>query len=360
MEKWIFIVLNRAGDSMGAVTAADFEKKLKSQEIKNIYYIYGRDSGRVIKIACKIKEKVLGTDYQASDYIKISADNFSLSDFLETAEIYPMFTDYNFIEINDFNAESLKADETKRLIALLENIPKKTVILITITGFDVKGGKKVPGAKNKKIIDLAAKYGESVEAELRKSTELYKYIMELAAENGSGISRQNAEKIAELCLGNTLVAENEVYKLSSYANGKEITLEMINDMVSAGLDTNAFALASAVASFNTPQAMKLLDDLVSMRTDSIAILSAISSAFIDLYRASVAISSLKHEADVVSDFSYRGREFVVRNAFRDARKIDTLHLRKCLKILCEADMKCKSTALDSKIIIEKAIAQMLT
>ena len=344
---------------MSSVTAADFEKNIKSQSIQNIYYIYGRDSGRVGKLAQIVREKVLGKGYSSSDYIRFNGDEFSVSEFLETAEMYPMFTEYNFIEINDLNADSLKADELKKVAALFESIPEKTIILIAITGFDIKGGKKTVGAKNKKILDAASKYGIAVEAELRKSTELYKYIMQYALDNGSVISQPNAKKIAELCLGNTIAAENETDKLCAYANGAEITGEMIDEMVSVGLDTNAFVLASAVASFDAPLAMKLLDELTSLRIDGIAILSAVSSAFIDLYRASSAMSSSVGEAEVVSDFSYRGREFVVRNAFRDARKTSTAHLRKCLKILANADMKCKSTALDSKIIIEKAIAMML-
>lgn len=351
--------MNEKGEKMGAVTATEFEKNIKSQNVQNIYYIYGLDSGRVIKLAEAVRQKVLGKGYTAADYMKFDGDGFSLSEFLETAEMYPMFSEYNFIEINDLNADTLKSDELKKFISLLENIPEKTIVLISMTGFDIKGGKKTVGAKNKKILDTSSKYGVSVEVEIRKSTELYKYVIEYALENGSVINSQNARRIAELCLGNTSAVENEVDKLCAYADGAEITGEMIDEMVSVGLDTNAFALASAVASFNAPLAMKLLDELTSLRIESIAILSAVSSAFIDLYRASCAMASSMNEADVVSDFSYRGREFVVRNAFRDARKTSVQHLRKCLLILAEADMKCKSTALDSKIIIEKAIAMML-
>lgn len=344
---------------MGVVTISDFESDIKNKEIKHIYYIYGRDTGTVERLAASVKKKVLGSSFSSSDYNRLDGKAFDVSKFADLTEMYPMFTDYNFIEINDLNADDLNADDLKSLIKIFENIPEKTVILITITGFDVKNGKKVPGAKNKKVIDASQKCGIVVEAELRKPTELYKYINQRVLGNGSSISRDDAEYIAQMCLGNTLAIDNETDKLCSYANGEQITRDMIDKMVTVQLDTNAFALASAVVSFNASAAFRILDELVQERTEGVVILSAISSAFIDLYRARTAIDASLRESDVISDFLYRGREFVVRNAFRDARKISTGHLRKCLNILCTADLECKSTRLDQKIIIEKAIAQML-
>ncbi len=344
---------------MGVITPADFEKEIRSAVTKNIYYIYGRDSGRVSAFAELVRKKYLGKDYTSSDYTRFEGKGFSVSDFADTAEVYPMFADWNFIEINDLNGDELTADELKTFTGIAENIPEQTVVLISVTGFDVKGGKKTPGAKNKKIIDAAAKYGTVTEAELRKPAEMSKLISERAAEYGSSVSRENAEKLAAICLGDTLRVENEIHKLSSFAMGGEITSAMIDEMVSAGIDTTSFALAAAVTSSNSALALKILDDLISQKTEGVMILSAVSSAFMDLYRASAAMASGVPEGDVAADFGYRGREFVVRNAFRDAGKTNTVHLRKCLRILEDADLECKSTRLDQRIIIEKAIAEML-
>ncbi len=344
---------------MGILTAAELEKEIKSAITRKIYYIYGKDSGRVHSLAGAVRKKYLGTGYSQSDINRFEGREFNVSDFADTAEIYPLFTEYNFIEINDLNAEELTAEQMKSFIKVLENLPEQTIILISITGYDVKGGKKTPGAKNKKVIDTAAKFGSVAEAELRKPADMYKDIMQLASECGSSISRHDAEKLAQICLGDTQRTENEIHKLASFANGEAITEQMIDDMVSVGIDTNAFALASAVTSFNAPLAMKILDDLVSQRTEGVVILSAVSSAFMDIYRAAAAINSSVNETDVAIDFGYRGREFVVRNSFRDARKTSIEHLRKFMRILERADLELKSTRLDQKIIIEKAIVQML-
>jgi len=344
---------------MGLLSPADFEKEVKSAVLKNIYYIYGKDSGRVSALSELVRKKYLGTNYTSSDYSRFEGKDLSMSEFSDTAEVYPMFSAYNFIEINDFNADDFNADELKLFNGVIENIPSQTVILVSITGFDVKAGKKAPGAKNKKVIDACAKYGSVTEADLRKPAEMSGYITELAASYGASVSRENAEKLAGICLGDTLRVDNEIHKLASYADGGEITGVMIDEMVAAGIDTTAFVLASAVTSSDSVRALRILDDLFSARTEAVMIISALSSAFMDLYRAAAAIASGISDAEVAADFGYRGREFVVRNSFRDARKTNIAHLRKCLRILEDSDLECKSTRLDQKIIIEKAIVQML-
>ena len=49
-----------------------------------------------------------------------------------------MFSDFNAILINDLNAEELSADKVQQLIDAIENLPDQTVLIINITGFDVK------------------------------------------------------------------------------------------------------------------------------------------------------------------------------------------------------------------------------
>lgn len=345
---------------MGVLSPADFEKEIRTGRVMSVYYIYGRDSGRVGSLASAVKKLVLGPGWSSSDLSRFDGRSLDMSELLDAIELYPMFSSRNFIEINDLDGDSLNADELKQLISGLGALPEQTVVLISITGFDVKGGKKTPGAKNKKIIDACAKAGSVCEADLRRPAELTKYISELAEESGCVISRQSSELLAQMCLGNTLAVENEMGKLCAYAGSGEITSEMIEQMVAASLDTNAFALASAVSSFNSSSAFKILDELMQQKTEGVVLISALSSAFMDLYRAAAAIAASVRENEAADDFGYKGREFVMKNAFRDSRKTNIIHLRNCLKILCNADLECKSTRLDQKIIIQKAIAQMLS
>lgn len=334
----------------------DVLKSIKSGELKNIYYFCGRDVMSVESLARQLIKKISNGD--ESSYQKFIGKELNISEFADYCEMFPMSADYNLIVINDLNAEEFSADEIKSFLDILENVPPSTVVLIYITGIDIKGGKKYPTAKNKKITDFTAKNGVFCEMELKTPQELGKSAMKLAEKLGCPLNRYNAEKIVQLCLCNSLMIKNEVEKLCSYADGMEITADMIDALVPKQLDSTVFNLAKAVTSFNVKQSLLLLDEVFLQQNDAINVLGSITGAFIDFYRAKAAVSCRRSENDVINDFSYKGREFVVRNSFRDCRKISDSHMKKCLNILKETDKALKTFSGNDRIIIEQAVVRM--
>ena len=89
------------------------------------------------------------------------------------------------------------------------------------------------------------------------------------------------------------------------------------------------------------------------------ILGVLNMTFIDLYRAKTAMLSGKTAQDVRERYNYRGKEFRMKNAFRDAAKYSVKTLRECLEILSEADIKLKTTKNDGRIVVEQVLASIL-
>ena len=78
-------------------------------------------------------------------------------------------------------------------------------------------------------------------------------------------------------------------------------------------------------------------------------------AFVDMYRAKVAVSSGEKANFAASCYNYRGREFRLRNASYDSRNISIKTLRKNL----DSDRKLKIRVTDEKIILEKLLVELL-
>ena len=60
-----------------------------------------------------------------------------------------------------------------------------------------------------------------------------------------------------------------------------------------------------------------------------------------------------------ADFAYKGREFRLRNAARDAARLSLPALRECLDVLAEADMRLKSSRMDKRTVLEQAVAALI-
>lgn len=331
---------------------------LKSKSFKRLYYFYGKDIVSIERLVQIAINSIVPSGDDFNIY-KLDGKNFDLNEFVDVAEACPMFADYKCITIHDFNCDTIPADIVKDLISSLDNIPPSTIVVFYVTGFDVKNGKKYPTAKNKKLIDYISKNGMVFEAIQKTLVQTTKDIQKFCHDNKCSISYDNAQLIANKCLCDSLTIKNEVQKLVDYANGKEITKSMVNDLISNYYDVNAFDFSKAIVSMNGQLSLRLLDELYTSKTEAIAVLSAVSGAFIDLYRVKTALENGRHENDILADFNYKGREFVVRNYIRDAYKIKLEHLRECLNILKKTNYSIVSSNLDGKILLQKAVVEMI-
>lgn len=345
--------------------------QLKKGELKNIYYIFGKNIPEVEKLTRLIIKAAVG-DNEDFALTRLDGRNLDFSALYDTIQMMPMMSEYNCILINDYNCEKprenmagLKAEDlNKRLLEAINDIPGQTVVIFNVTGFeldlktDYKTGRSTIRDKNKKLADFAAKNGELVECPVKTENELAKDIAAGVSARGGFISLDNARELAEMCLYDTLTIGNEIDKLCAYAGSREITREMLLELVHRQSDANFFRLADAVAAFNRRAAFAALDELMQDKDNRGAVLANITASFIDMYRAACARSAGKQIADVKADFAYKW-EFKVKNAFRDSSRMSIRRIRECIKILRDTNIALNSGNGDEKIILEQTVTKML-
>ncbi len=344
---------------MPVVNDTNLAKLIRSGEISSLYFFYGKDIATIGAYAKKLSSKLVRKDDETYNLHKFNGKNLDISELDDLCESLPMFSDRMCIMINDLDFDNLNDKDYKYICEVFSRLQESTTVIVYITGINIYNKRNVLKTKNKKFITFCSKYGVVCEFDEKKPAELSKYIMSKVSSKGSSISKQNAEYIASLCLSNLMMINNEVDKLCDYAKTSEITKQIIDLLVSKQLDTNSFALAKAVAKFDAKNSMRLLDELYAQQTESIAILSAISMSFLDLYKARIAINEGVSQSQVVDDFYNKSRSFVVSNAFRDCRNISVQRLRQCIEILSDTDVDLKSSNIDGRLLIEKAIHSML-
>ena len=158
-----------------------------------------------------------------------------------------------------------------------------------------------------------------------------------------------------------MLISNEVAKLTAYAQGNEITMNIIRQLSPRQIETTTFDLAKAIMRMDRKTAMRLFNDLIEEKIEPIVILYTITGNLLDMYRARTAMSVRKGPADVKADFGYaKNVEFRVDNAFRDVQKISMPHLRMCINNLADTDAAMKSSKTSPQILLEEALVKMLT
>ncbi len=342
---------------MAVVDCKSVSTQIRRGELANLYYFYGADLVQVDAMTRQLIKKATG-DNEVLALTKYEGKNLDLQELSDAAQMFPMMAPYNCIWVHDLNADQLREEQLKQLMEICCNISDQTILLMSVTGFDVKDGRKAPAGKNKKLIDCISKHGVVCEAVQRTFPEIAKSLISAAQRRGCLMQRDTADELVARCMGNTVQLQSELEKLCAHANGGEITKEMVDSLVAPSIETTTFALAKAVVSLRPAAAMAELDRLFAMRTNRTFIVHAVASAFLDLYRAAVAWRSNHTVDDMKSDFSYR-HDFVVKNAFRDCRKIAPERLRACMSVLRGLELKLNTSAADERVLLETAIVKML-
>lgn len=339
--------------------------RLRKGEVDNLYYIYGQNVTGVQTLTKQIIKSAVGENEDFA-LTRLNGKKLDFSELYDMIQMMPMMSEYNCILINDYNCEKPREEMrgqtadtlNKKLIETIKEVPPYTVVIFNVTGFEVKTKKGKVTDKNKKLADFVAKNGTVCEMGLLSPSEMTGFIMSRVSAGGGRISQNNARELADMCLYDVLTVENEVSKLCAYAQGREITRDMLELLVHRQSSVTVFQLADAVSAFNRQAAFNALGELMTDKNNRGSVLANITNSFLDLYRASCARNSGKGIPDVMADYSYIW-EFKVKNAFRDSSRMSTARIRACIKILRDTAVQLNSTAVDEKIVLEQAVTKML-
>lgn len=346
---------------MAVVNENDIKTAVKNNNYSRAYYFYGKDTVAVEKYTKALSARLVSKDDATYNLHQFDGKNLDIELLSDSCEALPMFAEYVCCVVSDLNAETLNADQLNTVIEIVKNLPDTTVLIFYYTSVDVTDGKKNPTPKNKKLLDAVSKNGSVCNFALKTSDTLAKEIMAAVSKAGCGISRDAARFLAEQCSCNTMIISNEIAKLTAYAQGNEITMDIIRQLSPRQIETTTFDLAKAIMRMDRKTAMRLFNDLVEEKIEPIKIIYAVSGNLLDMYRARTAMAVRKSPADVKADFGYaKNVEFRVDNAFRDVQKISMPHLRMCINTLAETDALMKSSKTSPQILLEEALVKMLT
>lgn len=346
---------------MAVVNDYEIKSMIKSGKLSRVYYFYGRDIANVESAAREVISASVKKGSELYNLHSFDGKSLSVEALMDACEALPLNAEYVCCTVCDLNAEAMSAEPLGRLVKYISDLPDTTVLVFYNTSVDITDGRKYPTAKNKKLVDAASKAGTVCCFSFKTPQALAKEICAKVAKTGASVSRENAALIAELCGCSTIIADNEIAKLTSYAGKNEITAEIIRALCPRQIETTSFDLAKAIARHDRSTALRLLGDLEAEKIEPIQIMYAVCGNMVDLYRAKAAQSCGKTAADVIADFGYaKNVAFRVDNAFRDAGKYSLSHLRRCMDILTATDVAMKSSAADKMILLEEAVVKMLT
>ncbi len=337
------------------LTEEKLNAAIRGGRIDRVYYLYGKEPFLVKTYTDKIIKKTVGDDPFDMNFIRLSG-NPPVGDFIDYVEGLPVFAEVKTVVVNDIAPDKMESKELEAYLDVLANIPDTTVVIFNITGFQPEEKK----AATKKFIAAVEKYGTVSKLDGIPQSKIAGLVVKKAAKSGVVISGEDAMYLSERVLCNMTLVSEETAKLINYVgNGGTITRDIIDRLVGKLLDTSAYELATAINSGKRAEAFRILDDVIAERVEPTLILSALSSTFLDFYKAKLAKITGVLPSQAVTEMGYaKNREWAFNRAMNSVSKLRIDYLRKTVFILNEADSKMKSLPIDANIILEQTVTSL--
>lgn len=341
---------------MPTVTETQLSSSIKSGNFSRAYFFYGEESFLVKTYASRIKNRLLGDTKVDINLLELNGnpDLTMLSDHVESL---PFFAEHKVIMINDFSLEKLPESDFEAFENILKNAPDTTVMVFYLTGI----GFSARTGRVKKLLEIFKKYAVVCEFKPLNKMKIGEIIRKKASKQKRLISATNAEYIAEITACDLNLASVETTKLCCYVDeGKEITREIIDKMVAKRLETKVFSLSDAMIAKNKKEAFRILNELFEQRVEPIPILATLSAVYSDYYISKAAKNSGVPPQQMTTDFGYTGGKasFAARK-YNQAAKMSMNDLRRAMKIIFEADVKCKSLTINRRLLLEETVLKIM-
>ncbi len=340
---------------MAKIGEAELKAQIKSREFSNVYMIYGEETYLKDFYVSKLKETLIDSAFADFNFHQYDGKDTSISEILMDAEMLPMMSEYSLVLVRDYPLDKSSAD-VDALKEFFGDIPETTVLVFWYDTIQIDTKKS---GKWKTIENMFSKAGSCVNLEKRTEGDLAKLIVSSAKKRGCTIDTASARYLISVVGSDIKTIFNELEKICGYVVSGEITRDIIDRLAVKCLQARVYDLSKYIIAGNSDGAYGVLNVLFAQKEEPIAILSVISSCYIDMYRAKCAKSANVNEADLSNYFQYKGREFLIRNASRDCRNISFDNLRQAIDVLCTTDELLKSTAIDKNLLLEEAVAKLL-
>lgn len=342
---------------MPELSRKDLKQRINKGQFDNIYLIYGDE-----KMYVKVDTEYLVTKLMGKTPSEFNFHSFaypcSLDDIAVAVQVVPFTSEYNCVKISDMDINALKKEELEQLSAILENVPDTTVVIFTMP--TLMQDMKKQGASFSKIKNYIKKNGVICFEGNETDISLARQIIKWADKRKIKIEQADAYKLQEYVGDDLYSIKNELDKLCNYVgDGAQITGEHIELLVSKRLEANIFYLADTIVSENSDKAYSMLDALFYQKAEPESVVSVLSRAYVDYYRARVASESGVSMKEVAKEFGYGKREFVLSKALPKIKKMPTSALRKCIDVITETIADFHSTGVNKRIVVDELVAKLL-
>ncbi len=336
-----------------------FARLLKTPFTEHIFFIFGDDSYLKEMYSQRLMKAVLPDEtLKFFNFHVYEDDETALDEIFADADTPPMMAEKNCFLIKNYPLDSLGEKALKALEEPLREVPDSSVLIFHYPTVDFTGMRR-DYPKWAGVIELFRRCGTAVELSHRTPKKTAQMLVRGAASRGTSIDAKTAEYMIDLCGDDLATLLNEFNKLCSFADGKPITKEMVDETVTKSVEASVFDISAMIFSGNADRAFEIVYELLRLKTPVQPILGALNQSYMTVYRYKTAKAAGRSIAELLTDMGYKADQgYIFQKIASPASRCSMEKVRRSLEVLIEADVKSKSTAASPHTLLTEVIAEL--
>jgi len=242
----------------------------------------------------------------------------------------PFLAEKRLLVVKDFQKQQ-KADAKKTLKELLEQLPDSTILVMAETS---------PPDKRSSLYKYLIKTATLKTFNKPEGPQLTQWINARVSKHGGNMDYSVANALAAIVGGNLYQLDNEIQKLSLFAEGQPITKEMIDQLVVGNLDQNIFEMTDKLARKDIAGTLKLFKELHAQGNEAPYLFAMVVRQFRLMLEMKARHDNGAHPKSIASQMKVH--PFVVSNTLKFCRNFTEEQLKNSLNQLLEIDRRMKT------------------
>ncbi|MDX2481674.1 MAG: DNA polymerase III subunit delta [Desulfuromusa sp.] len=328
------------------MTADELYRKLRSQQVPELIFLYGQEQYLVQRAARLVRQTVVSDEKDDFNDNQFYGKEVTAELILEAALTYPVFADKRLVTVKD--AHRLSAAELEKLLPYLQNPVPETCLLFIADKID----------NRRKFFQQFRKSGTLVEFKPLNDREIPQYIRNALNQRDVKISVDGLELFCLMVSGNLHEIHVELDKLLNYiGTATLIDVKDVQAVVSRGRAENIFELGNAVGRGDIAKALTLVMRLSAAGEAPLKILTLLVLHFRRLWKVRELQVQNRPENEIAKVAGVP--PFVVDGLIRQGKKFSRNDFLHAFELFLETDLAMKSSGADAGALLESLILHLV-
>ena len=313
----------------------------------NLHFFYGEDT-----YSAWHKSQFWKREFEKKhgdfNVVSLEGESMTAADFREAVDSVPFLGEKKLIIVRDFlrharaakDDDDDKEDDQKSVAKKLDTLNDFCVVLFLETG--------KPDARTT-LFKTLKKHAVMVAFDPIVGPQLCNWIQQKVQARNGQIGLREANILAETVGPNLWQMTQEIEKLTTFAEGKPIPTEAIENLVSPNLAANIFKFTDQLGARNAKAALKTLNILLESGSEIVGTLFMIVRQFRIMIQIEACMRQKMDKSTITQKLKLH--PFVVSNTMGQAKNFDAAKLKKIYSRLLAIDEGMKTGSQKGKISI---------